>query len=520
MKFQRRAEGNDARKLLETFVDVGPLMTLLSSTDHQVVYGRRGTGKTHALSYLAEQRREKHGEIPIYIDLRTIGSSAGIYNDSTLPLAERATPLLADVLSEVHDRLMQYGLEQLAPDRQNPAGSALDKLAEAASRVRVVGTYEEEESQGEDATKKGGGGLAVSVGTATGLSGRFGKESEKIVRTARTIKRTGDVRHSINFGATMDALTLIHNVYGQRRIWLLLDEWSAVDLELQPILADLIRRAVLPIKGITVKIAAIEQRSQFKLAGERGAYLGIELGADMSADVNLDDFMVFDVEQNRAREFFRTLLYKHYLAVVPAGAAPSSAATLIQNAFTQVDMFDEFVRASEGVPRDAINILSLCAQRALDGRIAVTHLRTAARDWYQRDKENAVNQRAKDLLNWIIDEVIGGKRARAFLLRSGVAHRVIDDLFDARVLHILKRNISSKDEPGVRYDVYKLDYGCYVELANTQRAPIGLLKVDEAADAAYVDVPPDDYRSIRTAILDLAAFDAKHSAGKMVTQRF
>lgn len=50
-----------------------------------------------------------------------------------------------------------------------------------------------------------------------------------------------------------------------------------------------------------------------------------------------------------------------------------------------------------------------------------------------------------------------------------------------------------------RYDVYKIDYGCYVDLISTSRAPVGLLAGTD--DGAFVDVPPDDYRSIRRAIL-------------------
>jgi hypothetical protein len=71
-------------------------------------------------------------------------------------------------------------------------------------------------------------------------------------------------------------------------------------------------------------------------------------------------------------------------------------------------------------------------------------------------------------------------------------------LFDARVIHLLKKNVSSQDEPGMRYDVFKIDYGCYVDLINTQRGTQGLFQTD---DDGYVDVPPDDYRSIRRAIL-------------------
>ncbi len=46
-----------------------------------------------------------------------------------------------------------------------------------------------------------------------------------------------------------------------------------------------------------------------------------------------------------------------------------------------------------------------------------------------------------------------------------------------------------------------IDYGCYVELANTTKMPQGLFQSDDPNE--YVDVPKDDYRSIRRAILRL-----------------
>ncbi len=70
-----------------------------------------------------------------------------------------------------------------------------------------------------------------------------------------------------------------------------------------------------PQRNITLKIAAIEQRSNFKQAGLDNDYLGVELGADISADVNLDDFMVFDNDATRATTFFQDLLFKHFISV-------------------------------------------------------------------------------------------------------------------------------------------------------------------------------------------------------------
>jgi len=290
-------------------------------------------------------------------------------------------------------------------------------------------------------------------------------------------------------------------------------------MELQPYLADMIRRCLLPVPGVTVKIAAIEQRSNFLipgLPGLPGDYTGFEVGADLSADLNLDDFMVFDYNAARAFEFFRRLIFNHYESVrAEAVGAPDFAtdAEFSSNAFTQRTALEEIVRGAEGVPRDAINIIAICAQKAGNNSISVLNVRSATKTWYQRDKESAVsaNLQAASLLRWVVDEVIAHRRARAFLVASGTRDQLIDSLFDSRVLHLLKRNISSPDEPGARYDVFKIDYGCYVDLLSTGKEPAGLLPAgDEATnEGGFVEVPPDDYRAIRRAILDLDAFYAQ-----------
>jgi len=176
------------------------------------------------------------------------------------------------------------------------------------------------------------------------------------------------------------------------------------------------------------------------------------------------------------------------------------------------------LRAAEGVPRDAVNILGLAIQKAGDSKISVSHIRTAARVWYQRDKLTSVNANdfASGLLKWIISEVIGTRHARAFLLEQGKDHPVIGMLYDARVLHVLKRGVHGGDIAGVRFDAYALDYGCYVDLIATVNSPQGLFEViDKQGEQRFVDVPQDDYRSIRRAILDLNRFDRRNPGSQI-----
>jgi hypothetical protein len=505
----RRAERSTGGQLLASFVDVGDISLSLSGADHQVMYGRRGTGKTHILSVLAENSR-RNGEVPVQIDLRTIGSTGGIYSDYNIPLPERATRLLADVLWAVHDGVMAHVLEDNSLDWAS-AEIRLDRLRESISEIKVVGQITESIDHTENQSQNRSSALSLNLGHNPSLSATINDANTGAFGSSRRQSVVGESRHRIHFGAVSNNLSALSSALGERRILILLDEWSEVPLDLQPYLADLLRRAAFPVSRITVKIAAIEQRTNFQIVLPEGGYIGIEIGADGSPSLTLDDFMVFESDSSASTSFFRTLLWKH-ITTVEAGEDVSNLteSEFTGEAFTQITALQELARASEGVPRDAINIAALAARSAGERKISVHDVRSAARQWYQQSKEAAVSARprALDLLQWIIDEVIGGRRARAFLLPTNAKHELIDYLYDSRVIHVIKKGVSSNETPGLRYNVYGVDYGCYVDLITTNNAPQGLLALDnDAGEVQYVDVPTTDYRSIRRAILNLSEFE-------------
>ena len=255
----------------------------------------------------------------------------------------------------------------------------------------------------------------------------------------------------------------------------------------------------------------IFHRSNFKIQKSISEYIGIETGADMTS-LNLDEFMVFDNNDYLSIDFFKNLLFKHINSLLPEEQKVKFADELISNTFTQIPAFEELVRASEGVPRDAINILVQAATKAASSNISIKNIRDASRIWYNRDKEKSVtsSMEAIKLLRWIIDEVIGKRNARAFLLRTDIENNLIDYLYDARVIHVIKQSVSSQDTPGIRYNVYSIDYGCYVDLINTSRAPQGLFSAELGEEGEqFVTVPHNDYRAIRRAVLDLDCFYAQ-----------
>lgn len=457
LNIQRRAEREpDKVKIQESFVELGAMSLFLESENHQIIYGRRGTGKTHILSFFESKMKNK-SEVSIMIDMRLL-SSTNDYEKSQISPSIRAKHIIRDFINQLYECLY----DELSDDlRQETVTS---KMA-----------------------------IHSSGGSISGIATEIKKIAKKL--------------NSNN-----------------KKLWLLIDEWSSLPLDLQPYFADLIKKIFIPIPGVVLKIAAMEHRSRFAIS--RGdSLIGMEVGADISADVNLDDILPTEPrDMISTQSFFKDLLYKHYMVNLDStGSAEKlikSADELVSKFFLSQRAFEEFVRASEGVPRDAINIICLAAtlhlrSQKFDAKFSNDDITKAARSWYESDKKNQIElndsafaKNAELLLEWIIEEVIRGRKARCFLLKKGTSDKYIDFLFGARVLHILKKNISGWDA-GVRYDVYKIDYGCYVDLKRTKNDPhhlLGDVSTGYIDDLEQLDVPETDYRAIRRAVLELDEF--------------
>ena len=514
LKLSKRAEKYSLDQLVASFVDVGPLFALLSNTDNQIVFGRRGTGKTHVLAYL-QNHLVSQTLCVVKIDMRVMGSTGGIYTDPGISIPQRATRLLSDTLGAIHEELLNVVLSDESDEYDlSSLVGPLDRLAENLTQVTVSGSVESTTGAAREhsnSVEQKASLEASPTGIAANASVHENQTSKQLSEVSRTESGTEQLR--IHFASVNKDFQSIVELLPKKQLWVLIDEWSEVPLDLQPFLADLLRRTLFPVPGVTVKVAAIEERCEFRRFIDTGeSYIGIEIGADASASLNLDEFMVFDNNDAQAKDFFGNLLHKHVLSVAESTEVPEGKSRFINDVFTQKAAFEEFVRASEGVPRDAINIAGLAAQQASDKQISIPIVREAARTWYNRSKNQAISSRqdASRLLSWIMNTVIGSRQAKAFLLSSSEKDDLIGLLYDARILHLLKQGVSAQLQPGQRFNVYSLDYGCYVDLIATTRAPKGLLvDEDESGSTIHIDVPTTDFRSIRNSILNLEEFYSK-----------
>ncbi|HEV7824115.1 MAG TPA: hypothetical protein VGP02_04355 [Mycobacteriales bacterium] len=468
MRVARRAEKSSPEDLARTFVPVHPVPTLLDSPDSSVLYGRRGTGKTHLLKYLAATKAAA-GDLALYVDLRTIGSSGGLYADRHESAVDRGTCLLVDVLEEIHNQLYElllsgHGYDDVLDDLV----PSLDAIAAAATSVRVVDGATEREhtvAAADEHTREAAVGLHLAA--TPGATARGGRHHKRSSNTTSSVRQTGVEVPTVKFGPLGRALASLLKAMRGRRLWLLLDEWSSVPRELQPILGDLLRRSFFPVPGIVVKIGALERQSLFRKNLPDGDYLGIDLGADTSASLDLDDFLVFRTDRSHAYTFFGELLYQH-VAVLMADLGYTlripDAVAFRRIAFAGTG-FAELVRAAEGVPRDALNIAGLAAALAPDAPIGARAVYQASREYFLRDKEGKISAEAARRLSYIVQRCVSIECRQLALRRPDQSDDpIIQSLYDNRLLHRVQKGVTLDNDYAERYDLYLVDFGCFVDL--------------------------------------------------------
>lgn len=460
---QRAERQKDINKVINSYVEVGILPQLLNN-NNQILYGRRGTGKTHILRIFENYYKNDKNKSICYIDCRFLGSSPQ-FSDTSLSISHRCSSLFIDVLNEIYDVLLNH----IAYEPNKTSDQALNSLADLSQSS--IGEIQKSKkiTDKKSETNKSGFNANISIGTSS-IGTAIGGNSETAGNIEKTVEFNSEEYEKIIFPDLHYHLKKVLE-FANTELILVFDEWSAIPFDIQPYLAEFIKKSFIPIPEVTIKIGALEYRTNFTIPREKHNYIGLELGSDISTNLDIDEYYVYDKNPDEIVNTFSDILYKHILSELPedylkTNYSINTSNQFLQNIFSGRPAFTELVRASEGVVRDFINIFNLSffdVQRKGSFKIDKKAIIEAGRQWFENDKSKNLDDTLHTKLRLIIDEVIGKKKARSFLVsRDLERHSIIQKLFDARVIHLVKKGYSDKDNPGIRYSIYSLDYGTYV----------------------------------------------------------
>jgi len=453
-----RADNLSTEDIQGTFVDTGIVDQIVNIND-QIIFGRRGTGKSHLLKYAGPKlEASKNNGIHIYIDPRTL-SSASEASRTDISVQERQYSLIRDLSKSIYARLHNQAVE--FSTKKNVMG-LLEKIEEACSglvlnKIPIKSTEKTEFVEDKKLSAKGTAKIGFDVfeigaggSVENGTHRKVGADQEYEFKQYNTVR----------YGALADSIKNYLNRI-DAHLFVLIDEWSSIDINLQPYIAEFIKRVLLSEERVTVKIGAIKARTKL-----RDAEVGMELGADISGALNLDDYFIFDRDPVRVTHLFSEILYRHFANAISPHILYServNSSDQMEGKIFDSRAFVELTISAEGVIRDFINIFKKSVDSCrIRGNQKITKLTIngAAISWYREDKREALNDASKRMLQQIVKNC---KENKARALLAPIEHRnnpVLQGLVDQRVVHVLA---SAIDVDFQEYDLYTIDYGAYAE---------------------------------------------------------
>ena len=495
-----RAEYNSEKNYLEYYAGLETLDKVISIKD-QIIYGRRGTGKTHLLKALQEKLlADDQKYLPVYIDLRTFKPTLESNNDlyyALIIFQEIVVEVLKCVYVNLDYLYQEYTVEQ-------------QKIIIDPQRRKILALLEKfnRSFDGKSFTKMGETGFRVNEVKKLATNLKIAKIPELFgsKEVNKEIESEDEKIKYISFSDMSDAISQLLEAVDIDRIFCLLDEWSEIPETSQYILAEFLKRTFVP-KKVTLKIAAIPNRTQ--LISENR--IGLEDGGDIFG-FPLDNRYIYELYPEITKAFFNELLYKQLYLMDPQlyeifyDNKEKRPVHNFINIFLANQALREILIASAGIPRDFLNIFisayNIFFTKTNNRHLVVADIRNATVEWYGVDKKKTVdaNSNAKLLLDKIINDILITKKRCHFLIPEKYEKvKELNDLIDLRVIHLRKRGISHKGNKGVVYNVYYLDYACYTS-TNLYHNKINTTLLNEIETI-------DDFREIRRVSLEDKFFE-------------
>lgn len=237
---QRAERQRDIKKIINSYVEVG-IMPQLMNNNNQILYGRRGTGKTHILKYYQNLYVNDNNRTICFIDCRILGSSPQ-FSDTNLSLSHRCSSLFIDILNEINDTLLNHiaycpnknsdlALNSLN-DMSNSSIGEIQKSKKITDKTKKDNSLTSASSLNLDTSKVG---VSLSSGKSSG------NETEKMTEF------NTEEYEKILFPDLHYHLKKVLE-YANTELIIVIDEWSAIPIDIQPFLAEFLKKSFIPTK--------------------------------------------------------------------------------------------------------------------------------------------------------------------------------------------------------------------------------------------------------------------------------
>jgi hypothetical protein len=432
------------------YVDVAQNLDRVALDQHQIVFGRRGSGKSCLLIFFRRQVAPERNIHTVYILADTI---------KTLDYPDVLIRLLLAIFEGLPSRGRWARTRRWIRRKTSQADAVVGELREllalpTSSKVTLTTAKTKSSNRRSRASiRKGSLEAGVERGEATGASREEVRESDE--RKIRIVDgRLPDYKRILQ-----DELGRGKQEYGV----FIIDDFYLINHDYQPEVIDYLHR-LLRDTDLYLKVGTVRHRTT--LLRTSPIHVGVQLTQDVDG-FNLDRTLE-DIDQTGA--YLEEMLRKLGEQV----GLDDATATMSD------DGRKDLVLLSGGVPRDYLNIFVGGLERARGlksrQRVTPTDLRQAAKSLSHETKFRDLRTDAGaevpaletlfvDLVKFCLDE----KRKTAFLVskddvdRYPDVHDLIQQLMDFKLIHLVDESTSAASGRPGRFEAYTLDFALFME---------------------------------------------------------
>lgn len=426
------------------FLDARNYKPRLLNKQNQVIFGRRGSGKSLLMKTLNDV--ESH----LYIK-----ANLEDYKDTSFPnsIIHVLTLFLQGIEAKLHDEKIWYRFRK---NRQinKTINKIKTKIKDYREQLKIPDSFDE--SMRDKSSARIEGELEANKGVAKAktkamLSGE--RETQKTFLR----DKLSSLKNEITDIKIM--IKEVSSFLGDNPIILGLDDFYFIRKLEQPFFIDFFHRLTKDTK-LYIKVGTIRYRSKLYTTTAE-SYVGTELGHDIQ-EIDLDYTLDrFDLMQS----FLRDLLQE---AIIQSAANLDLRKLFSENGFKQLCL------ASGGVPRDFLSLLlKLINYVGEDKTISKIDVTEVAISNFKNKTDAFAKDSAeeKEVLEYYLSYFKGflfeTKKTNIFLVcNADLEHypqigQAIKELMDLRMLHLVEPITSAAPSDGKKYAAYMIDIGLY-----------------------------------------------------------
>lgn len=417
----------------------------LKSKQNQIIFGRRGSGKSLLLKSLQDNSA----------NIVCLNINVEDFKDISFP--NSIIQVLKHISKGLQDNIKQsYSFWEL-----HKWYKSRKILKELTFLIKTLDDRLKEPDEYDQAIKS-------KSGTKTSDKGNL--EAKALGKIESQIDKSNEIE--ISKQVKIDKLEILKNeltslkelvqkisLYLEKDIFLIFDDFYFIRKNDQPYFIDFFHR-LSKNTNLYLKVATIKHRSF--LYTQNSSYIGIEVSHD-AQELNLDYSLEnFDAYIQFMKDLLQYINQKLHVEIN------------YNDIFTD-NAFRFLCLASGGVPRDFFSLFISLGNKIIEGQDKLTKPNVIEQSIQNLPnklnmlKEDSADE--KDILeNYLIylrKEIIDTKKWNAFLisnteiLNHPQINQAIKELVDLRLLHLVNSNTSSAPSDGTRYSAYMIDIGMF-----------------------------------------------------------